>query len=260
MLLVVLLRLPSLLSLSPSPSPLKSTFLSLTLYLHNPNPNLTPTYSQPSPPTSFPPVPIVAVTGAAGFVGSNVVKQLLDSGRYRVRGTVRSLSSAGKTDFLRQMDAGGRLELFEADLMAEGAFAAAFRGAAYVVHTAAKVALTAPDPQKEIIDCNVNGMLNVMRACAAAASAGSLKKAVVTSSIAAVHDMSLPADHVYTEADYNTTATAGTDPYPASKYASEKAAQAYVDDLEGAERFELAFINPGTKGRGGHRCVRRACR
>ena len=35
-------------------------------------------------------VPIVLVTGASGFVATHVIKQLLEQGKYRVRGTVRS--------------------------------------------------------------------------------------------------------------------------------------------------------------------------
>lgn len=35
-------------------------------------------------------VPIVLVTGASGFVASHLIKQLLEQGRYHVRGTVRS--------------------------------------------------------------------------------------------------------------------------------------------------------------------------
>ena len=35
-------------------------------------------------------VPIVLVTGASGFVATHLIKQLLEQGRYRIRGTVRS--------------------------------------------------------------------------------------------------------------------------------------------------------------------------
>ena len=35
-------------------------------------------------------VPIVLVTGASGFVATHLIKQLLEQGRYHVRGTVRS--------------------------------------------------------------------------------------------------------------------------------------------------------------------------
>ena len=34
-------------------------------------------------------VPIALVTGASGFVATHLIKQLLEQGRYRVRGTVR---------------------------------------------------------------------------------------------------------------------------------------------------------------------------
>ena len=35
-------------------------------------------------------IPIVLVTGASGFVATHLIKQLLEQGRYRVRGTVRN--------------------------------------------------------------------------------------------------------------------------------------------------------------------------
>lgn len=35
-------------------------------------------------------VPIVLVTGASGFISTHLIKQLLEQGRYHVRGTVRS--------------------------------------------------------------------------------------------------------------------------------------------------------------------------
>ena len=35
-------------------------------------------------------VPIVLVTGASGFVATHLIKQLLEQGRYRVRGLVQS--------------------------------------------------------------------------------------------------------------------------------------------------------------------------
>ena len=35
-------------------------------------------------------VPIVLVTGASGFVATHLIKQLLEQGRYHVRGTVRN--------------------------------------------------------------------------------------------------------------------------------------------------------------------------
>ena len=63
-------------------------------------------------------VPIVLVTGASGFIGSSLVKRLLEDGHYRVRGTVRNASDEVKTQPLRQLvpDAKYPLELVTADL------------------------------------------------------------------------------------------------------------------------------------------------
>ena len=41
-------------------------------------------------------VPIVLVTGASGFIATHLIKQLLEQGRYHVRGTVRSLKKEEK--------------------------------------------------------------------------------------------------------------------------------------------------------------------
>lgn len=55
----------------------------------------------------------------------------------------------------------------------------------------------------------------------------------------------MPTDHVYTEADYNDSACPVRDPYPYSKYLSEKTATDYVSELPPNEAFSLVIINPG---------------
>ena len=64
---------------------------------------------------------IFVVTGASGFVGSHVIKQLLELG-YRVRATVRNAQDEAKTKFLRELvpTAKHPLELFSADLTTPG--------------------------------------------------------------------------------------------------------------------------------------------
>ena len=52
-------------------------------------------------------VPIVLVTGASGFVATHLIKQLLEQGRYRIRGTVRSKKRQEKVamhDIIVKMD------------------------------------------------------------------------------------------------------------------------------------------------------------
>ena len=61
----------------------------------------------------------VLVTGASGYLAMHVVKQLLDSEEYIVRGTVRSLANEEKVKPLRSLcpeNAKYELELAEADL------------------------------------------------------------------------------------------------------------------------------------------------
>lgn len=63
-------------------------------------------------------VPTAVVTGANGFVATELVKELLARG-YNVRGTVRSLSNAKKIEHLISLHRAfpGKLELAEADLL-----------------------------------------------------------------------------------------------------------------------------------------------
>ncbi|CAI0455022.1 unnamed protein product, partial [Linum tenue] len=59
-----------------------------------------------------------------------------------------------------------RLQLFKADLLAEGSFDSAMEGCVAVFHTASPVSFSAADPQAEIIDPAVKGTLNVLKSCA----------------------------------------------------------------------------------------------
>ena len=84
----------------------------------------------------------------------------------------------------------------------DGSFDAAVRGAHAVVHTAAVVALgPQADGERTIVQPSVAGVANVLGACA---RAGSVRRVVQTSSVAAVMQVDRPDGFVFDESHYNT--------------------------------------------------------
>lgn len=77
------------------------------------------------------------VQGAAGFLGTHLVAQLLEKG-YTVHATVRRLRDTEATECLRKLAAAlpGNLKLYKADLLTPGSFDDAVKGCKYVFHTA----------------------------------------------------------------------------------------------------------------------------
>lgn len=121
--------------------------------------------------------------GASGYIASWLVKLLLHRG-YTVRGSVRDLGDPRKTEHLLAFDgARERLQLFEANLLEEGSFDHMVDGCQGVFHTASPFFVTPKDPQAELIDPALKGTLNVLGSCA---KVSSIKRVVLTSSIAAV--------------------------------------------------------------------------
>jgi len=81
---------------------------------------------------------LVLVTGAGGFLGSHIVKQLLYQG-YNVRGTVRDLQDLKKVEPLRKLPTRSLLELVEVDLMDKDLWRMAVKDCTFVIHTASPV-------------------------------------------------------------------------------------------------------------------------
>ncbi len=100
----------------------------------------------------------VIVTGGAGFVGSNLVRLLLDKG---MQVAVLDNFIRGRRAYLAGLD----VEIIEADIRDEAALAPAFSGFNRVVHLAAlgSVVESVGDPHTNF-DINVRGTFNVLNA------------------------------------------------------------------------------------------------
>ncbi len=190
---------------------------------------------------------LVLVTGASGYIAGHCVNELLEHG-YRVRGTVRNLSDTRKTEHLHALAArhGTSIDLVQADLSRDDGWPQAVEGCTYVLHVASPFPAVMPDDENEIIRPAVDGTLRVLGACAEAnaRTAASIKRVVLTSSVAAIAFGHKDKEgHTFTEEDW--TDPDNTEPYQKSKTLAERAAWDFVAGLDESRRFELAVINPG---------------
>lgn len=114
------------------------------------------------------------VTGGAGFIGSNIVEELVGRGK-----PVRIIDnfSTGRRENLAGFE--NAVELVEADIRDAGAVTEAMRGVEYVLHQAAlaSVQRSVDDPVASN-EVNVTGTLNLLQA----ARAASVKRFVYASS------------------------------------------------------------------------------
>ena len=101
---------------------------------------------------------IVAVTGAAGFLGSHICRALLQC-EYAVRAVTREDSDSKLPD-----DLSGQVELQPADVRDPESLNQAFQSAHAVVHTAEIVTIDA-DPKGLADEVNLTGTRNVIQAC-----------------------------------------------------------------------------------------------
>jgi dihydroflavonol-4-reductase len=167
----------------------------------------------------------VFITGASGFVGSAVARELAKAG-FALRALVRAGSPKTNLDGLNA-------EIVEGDMRDQRAVSPAANGARYVFHVAADYRLWAPNPD-EIIQANVDGTKVVMEA----AKAAGVERIVYTSSVATLklHEDGKPADETTSLSE--TEAIGG---YKRSKVAAERR----VEEMIG-EGLRAVIVNPST--------------
>jgi dihydroflavonol-4-reductase len=163
------------------------------------------------------------VTGAAGFIGSAVVRKLVERGR-----EVRCLAEPGAgISALQGLD----VECVEGDIRSRDDMRSAMQGVSVVYHLAALFKLWLPD-SRLMYEVNVEGSKNLLFA----AMAAGVDKVVFTSSIAAVGQA--PAGQL---ADENTPFGDWdrADHYIRSKWLSERDALRFA-----GEGLPVVVVNP----------------
>jgi dihydroflavonol-4-reductase len=163
------------------------------------------------------------VTGGTGFVGANLVRELLAEGH-----TVRVLARPGGDR--RALD-GCRVEIAEGDLLDAGSLRRAAAGVRHIYHAAADYRLWAPD-QRVLYRANVDGTRHLL---AAAAEAGA-ERIVYTSTVGAV---GLPKDGTPGDEATPVSLADMVGAYKASKFLAERVADEWA-----ARGAPVVIVNP----------------
>jgi len=166
------------------------------------------------------------VTGAAGFVGSAVVRQLLERGE-SVRAFVRSSSDLRNLTDLN-------IEILRGDLTDRRSMDAALKGCDSLFHVAADYRLWVPNPAA-MFAANVEGTRQMMLA---AGEAG-VKRIVYTSSVAT---LGLLPDGALADEDTLATPADMIGPYKQSKFEAEKV----VRQMIAAAGLPAVIVHPST--------------
>ncbi|XP_057501500.1 cinnamoyl-CoA reductase 2-like [Actinidia eriantha] len=184
------------------------------------------------------PKPPVCVTGANGFIGTWLVRTLLDHGYTTVHASVLPGSDAAH---IRSLSG---VVVHEADVLDAAAVSAAVEGCAGggVFHVASPCTLEDPeDPQTELVVPAVQGTLNVL----AAAKMYGVRRVVLTSSISAlVPNPNWPRDKVFDESSWTDLDYCKSRQkwYPVSKTLAEEAAGEFAEK----HRLDVVAIHPAT--------------
>lgn len=166
------------------------------------------------------------VTGANGFVGSAVMRQLLDAG-HEVRVLVRPRSDRRNLDQLS-------VELVEGDLRNGTSIKRAVAGCSHLFHVAADYRLWTPDPET-MYDINIRGTHELILA---AAEAG-VSHIVYTSSVATLgfNDDGSPANE---ETPSSLAQMVGH--YKRSKFLAEEEVRSFTEK----HHLPVVIVNPST--------------
>ena len=165
------------------------------------------------------------VTGATGFIGASIVRELLRDGR-EVRALVRSNSNLSN---LKGLD----VELWKGDLLDTAGLRSGLKGCDVLYHAAADYRLWTRNPE-EMYRTNVGGTTAVLDA----ALENNISHVVYTSSVGTLGN---PGDGTPGNEDTKVSLADMVGPYKKSKFLAEREAEKFV-----ARGLPLVIVNPST--------------
>ena len=169
------------------------------------------------------------VTGGAGFIGSNIVKEIINRGEFA---RVLDNFSTGKRENISEFEGNKNFELIEGDIRSYHTVWEAVKGTDYILHQAAlpSVPRSIKDPLTTN-DVNINGTLNILEA----AKEFKVKRVVYASSSSVYGNSKVSPKNE--DMPVNPLS-----PYALSKYAAERYMQIYYN-LYGVETVCLRYFN-----------------
>ncbi len=176
----------------------------------------------------------VLVTGGAGYLGSYIVKELLERG-LSVKVSVQDLADEKRYTHLKHFEGQERLEIVEGKLTNRECWKDILDGCQAVIHTASPNPFKAPKQELEVIYPAVEGTLNILMAAAALG----IRRVIMTSCYSAVRGskwiLDYKEDH-WGEPD-NVTCV------DKSKIFAERSAWYFTNENKG--KIDLTVICPG---------------
>jgi bifunctional dihydroflavonol 4-reductase/flavanone 4-reductase len=195
----------------------------------------------------------VCVTGAGGYIGSWLVKSLLQRG-YTVSATLRNPKDEAKTGPLLSLPgAAERLKLFQADLCEEDAFDSAVEGCEGVFHVASPMDFSKLS-EDDYVQPALKGVLNVLKS---SSRAKSVRRVVYTSSVAAACPLNEEGEFMTAstldESTWTPVDILRKKPHPDYFYSISKtlAEKAAIEYSLNSGQMEVVTILPGYVGGSG---------
>ena len=193
----------------------------------------------------------VLVTGGNGFLGLNIVCQLLKD-KYVVRTTLRSLEK--KATVIQTLKEQGlkeelsNLEFIQADLQSDKNWNQAMAGIDYVISVASPVFFGKVDDEQKAIQPAVQGITRIIMF----AQKAGVKRIVMTANFGAVGFSNKDKNSITTEKDWTNVNEKGLSLYEKSKAIAEQKAWKLINDPKNKVEFTtvnaVAMLGPSLDG------------